>query len=103
MRRSLNLNSLHLLTAWAWCVVLNLLSAPVGAQELYPSKPIHLIVTTAAGDRESLRRYQASQRTDLNRALKPSRRSMSAFGGIVLQNSSLRRERVIIESGSTLF
>jgi hypothetical protein len=26
-------------TLCPWCVVLNLLSAPVGAQELYPSKP----------------------------------------------------------------
>src|SRR6516165_8585763 len=62
MRRSFNLNSLHLLTAWAWCVVLSLLSAPVGAQELYPSKPIHLIVTTAAGGAGDLVARAAAER-----------------------------------------
>ena len=49
MRRSFNLIPLHLLTALAWCVALNLHAVSVGAEEFYPSKPIHLIVTTAAG------------------------------------------------------
>ena len=46
MRRSVNLNSL---TALSWCVALNLYAVSVGAEDLYPTKPIHLIVTTAAG------------------------------------------------------
>src|SRR5262245_10316970 len=49
MRQSFSLNSLHPQTAIAWCVALNLYAVPVGAEELYPSKPIHLTVTTAAG------------------------------------------------------
>ena len=46
MRRSVNLNSL---TALSWCVALNLYAVSVGADDLHPTKPIHLIVTTAAG------------------------------------------------------
>jgi tripartite-type tricarboxylate transporter receptor subunit TctC len=46
MRRSFNLNSL---TALSWCLALILYAVSVGAEDLYPTKPIHLIVTTAAG------------------------------------------------------
>jgi len=46
MRRSFNLNSL---TALSWCLALILYAVSAGADDLYPTKPIHLIVTTAAG------------------------------------------------------
>jgi tripartite-type tricarboxylate transporter receptor subunit TctC len=39
-----------------------LLSAPAGAQEFYPSKPIHLIVTTAAGGAGDLVARAAAER-----------------------------------------
>jgi tripartite-type tricarboxylate transporter receptor subunit TctC len=35
--------------ASALCVALNEYPEPVSAQEAYPSKPIHILVTTAAG------------------------------------------------------
>ena len=37
------------LVASALCVALNVYPEPVSAQEAYPSKPIHFLVTTAAG------------------------------------------------------
>jgi tripartite-type tricarboxylate transporter receptor subunit TctC len=43
------IRAMHPLTAFACSVGLTLYAACAGAQELYPSKPIHLIVTTAAG------------------------------------------------------
>jgi tripartite-type tricarboxylate transporter receptor subunit TctC len=49
MRQSVNLHSLHPLRALVSCVALSLCAMSVSAQDLYPSKPVHLIVTTAAG------------------------------------------------------
>jgi len=40
---------LHAIIASVSCLVLNQLAQPASAQETYPSKSIHLVVTTAAG------------------------------------------------------
>ncbi len=47
MRGSFRFGPPHALMAC--CLALNLCATSVGAQEPYPSKPIHLVVTTAAG------------------------------------------------------
>jgi tripartite-type tricarboxylate transporter receptor subunit TctC len=44
-----HLGTLHTLMASALCVALNSYAESVGAQEVYPAKPIHFVVTTAAG------------------------------------------------------
>jgi tripartite-type tricarboxylate transporter receptor subunit TctC len=44
---SLHLGPPHALVTW--CLASLLCAASVGAQEAYPAKPIHLVVTTAAG------------------------------------------------------
>ena len=47
MRQSFRFGPPHALVTW--CLALLLCAASVGAQEPYPSKSIHLVVTTAAG------------------------------------------------------
>lgn len=49
MRRSYGLESLYLLAAFVCCAALTLYAVRGGAEDFYPSKPIHFIVTTAAG------------------------------------------------------
>ena len=49
MTRSSVVNSLRPRGALAWCIALNLCVLSASAEQLYPSKPIHLTVTTAAG------------------------------------------------------
>jgi tripartite-type tricarboxylate transporter receptor subunit TctC len=44
-----HLGKFLVLVASALCVALNVYPEPVSAQEAYPSKPIHFLVTTAAG------------------------------------------------------
>jgi tripartite-type tricarboxylate transporter receptor subunit TctC len=45
----MHLGRFLVLVASALCVALNEYPEPVSAQEVYPSKPIHFLVTTAAG------------------------------------------------------
>jgi len=49
MGPSFRFNSSLLLAILAWFAMLNFCIQSSGAQDLYPSKPVHLIVTTAAG------------------------------------------------------
>jgi tripartite-type tricarboxylate transporter receptor subunit TctC len=54
MKQNLRCAGGHALAATVLCVTMSLPAGPAGAQESYPSKPINLIVTTAAGGANDL-------------------------------------------------